>query len=326
MDKGIWKFAERLLPNISVNFRLTLDEGNTRLQEIKGLYFKREDENPTGSVKDRGMAYQISAWLQKLSTSEVENKNFWIRSSPGVVISSSGNAAASAVAYCKLARLKLNVFVSNKISFKKLNRLKAKLPPPSSGQRPVSAESLALKMVPNPVSSAHRYAKEKGLYNLRPSKDEFGSVGYKTIGYELQGQLPKVGSIFFPTSSGTTLLGVGNSFDNTFPQLHTVQTTKTNAIARRFDQDFEPSKTSLASALVAKSVPRKAEVISLINQSEGSGWVVDDKQIKSADKWLKGHGVKTSFEGVAALAGYFKAKDKNFKVKEPVVIMLTGSL
>jgi threonine synthase len=343
MGKGIWQFADRMNPLVEGGFRLNLGEGETRLQEIEGLYFKREDENPTGSVKDRGMAFQISAWMKNRAILPFNKCGL-----NKVVISSSGNAAISAAAYCKLAGIDLNVFVSKKIGIAKLERLL------EGGNLEVHRftnllnertrkSKISIVQTDRPVSAAHRYAQKHGLYNLRPSKDRLASIGYQTIAYELQRQLSDIGSIWFPVSSGTTMIGTANGYKSSIdendiskmftmdqklllPQIHAVQTSKVHSIAKYFDSDFSLSKSSLASALVAKVVHQKNEIIALIDKSEGSGWVVNDKQILLADKWLRSHKIKTSYEGATALAGYFKAKKAGFRIRKPVVIVLTGSL
>ena len=68
---NIWRYAS-FYPPIKKENRLTLGEGWTSEVEIKeitnklsleGLFFKKEYENPTGSQKDRGMAYRLSKAL-----------------------------------------------------------------------------------------------------------------------------------------------------------------------------------------------------------------------------------------------------------------------
>lgn len=298
-QSGIWQFANRLKPYVETKFRLTINEGNTEVQAIDGIYLKREDQNPTGSVKDRGLAYQISALVQQ------GHKKF--------TISSSGNAAISAAAYCELAVAELTVFVSPKIKTNKLKKLKV-------------YKNINIKRSLRAISESTLFAKENNYYNLRPSKDPLGSVGYQTVAYELQKQLPETQAIFFPVSSATTLVGIGEGYKNNLPQLHAVQTTKINPLASEFNKNFIETETSLADALVAKTMPRKKQALNLIKQSNGSGWIVSDKQIKEAHNWLKKRKIKTSYEGAAALAGYFKAKKSNWNFQGPVVILLTGNI
>lgn len=68
----------------------------TNLDLIDGIYYKREDQNPSGSIKDRWLSQKIKPDLE-------------------YVISSSGNAAISAQYYSK----KVTVFISPKTSLEK---------------------------------------------------------------------------------------------------------------------------------------------------------------------------------------------------------------
>ncbi|MGI5826816.1 MAG: pyridoxal-phosphate dependent enzyme, partial [Patescibacteria group bacterium] len=100
--KGIWQYSSYLAP-VPVEYQVSLTEGDTpEILLEEDLILKREDLNPTGSLKDRGMTFLVS-----------------LAGSKGLrdlVLSSSGNAAISAANYCKLAGLNLNVFVSPKIT------------------------------------------------------------------------------------------------------------------------------------------------------------------------------------------------------------------
>jgi threonine synthase len=65
--------------------------------ELENIYLKREDLNPTGSHKDRGLAFEISSHIQ-------DGKDEFI-------ISSSGNAAISAVTLLKNTKNILHIFI-----------------------------------------------------------------------------------------------------------------------------------------------------------------------------------------------------------------------
>src|SRR3990172_419567 len=104
-NQGIWKYTS-LLPPIPLKYQLSLGEGSTGLVKKQGLFFKCEFQNPTGSVKDRGVCFQVA----KLKESGIHR----------ALISSSGNAAISAAAYCRLHGISLKVFVSPKINPHKL--------------------------------------------------------------------------------------------------------------------------------------------------------------------------------------------------------------
>lgn len=276
--------------------------GNTPEVEMGGIIFKREDLNPSGSVKDRGISYQLN-WAKKEGI-----KN--------LILSSSGNAAISACFFGQKLGLELFIFVSPKTDKKKLAIIKK--------------YSFRVFITNRPISDSIKFAKKNNFYHLRPSTDPRGTVGYREIAREIlesQGNQGNrgIGAVFIPVSSGTTLMGVAEGFRKSdfLLQLHIVQTAVVCPLAGKFDKDFVPAKLSLASALVAKYVPKKQEIIQLVKDSGGWGWVVSDEEIVEADGWLKERGVATSFEGAASLAAVWKAKNKGWNLGK-TVCLLTG--
>lgn len=294
---GIWRYHPYYLP-IEENFRLTLGEGGTPEVALEEIVFKREDENPTGSVKDRGMAFQVS-WV-------------WQKGIKAVAISSSGNSAISAAAYCQLAGIRLYAFVSPKINKEKLEKI----------------ESFNVKvfLTPRPVSDAVKFAKEENVFLLRSSISEEALEGYQSLAFELHKNLGRIDDLFLPVSSGTTLAGIAKGYQNLgyLPRFQVVQTTAVHPIADVFDKDYKASLTSLADALVARVTQRKEAVIGLIKESQGCGWVVNDEEIQKACFWLESHNLSTSAEGAASLAAIWKAKKKGVVLGSKIVCLLTG--
>jgi len=295
--KGIWTYNS-LLPDISVKYRLTLDEGHTPLREINSIYFKCEYENPTGSHKDRAMAFQVSRLFEK--------------GIKKAVISSSGNAAISAASYCQLAGIELTVFVSPKIKAKKLNRLE-KL-------------SCQIFSTPKPISSAFRFAQENQAINLKQSADENALFGYMTLAFELIESAADIDAIFIPVSGGAGVCGLIRGYKRAgkkLPAIHVVQTEAVHPLSSIFDKDYIEKETSIADAIVAKYSPLYPEIIENIRESKGFGWVIADSDMVNARKWLLENNLKCSYEGAAALAALWKAKKRGMKYRHPVCI-LTG--
>jgi len=271
--------------------------GNTQEIEIEGIIFKREDENPSGSVKDRGISYQLN-WAKKQGIKDL-------------VISSSGNAAISACYFCQKLELNLSVFVSPKINKKKLEI--------------IHNYPFRVFVSPRAKSDSIKFAKKNNFFHLRASTDPRGKAGYQAVAKEIVANQGQVDSIFIPVSSGTILVGIAEGFKaiGYLPQIHAVQTTAVHAIVRNFNQDFVATKTSLASALVAKYTPCKKQAINLIKESGGFGWIISDQEILAADQWLQEKGIITSFEGGAALAAIWKAKKNNWQLGK-TACLLTG--
>jgi len=294
-NQGIWQFAERL-PELPLPFRLTLGEGNTNLIAKNRVYFKCEYENPTGSIKDRGLCFQIA----KLAENKVRH----------AVISSSGNAAVAAAAYCRLAGIELSVFVSPNIKKGKLAVLK---------------EKADVHIDNRPVSRAHQYALNNNFYNLRQSTDLNAAFGFETVSFEINEAIGKIDDLFLAVSSGTALKGMADGFKKLgyHPRFHAVQTAKIHPLAGQFDNDFIPEKISLADAIVARVLPREKELLNIIRESGGFGWVIPNIDMQKARSALLKIGLDSSFEGAAAYAAVEKAKRKGFPLGKTAVI-LTG--
>jgi threonine synthase len=295
-SKGIWEYQD-FLPYVDKKFKITLGEGNIRISREDNIYFIHEYENPTGSVKDRGICFQMANLLSKgIKTA---------------CISSSGNAAISASRYAEVAGIKLTVFLSPKINKYKLNLIK------TSGSNIV--------MTLKPVSEAIKYSKAKGIFNLRQSMDPYATYGFSTLAFELAEKIKNADAVFFPVSSATTLVGTAMGLEkvNQRIALHAVQTEAVCPIGSVFDKEAVKQKESIADAIVAKYTPRQEEAINYIRKSKGAGWVVSDEQILYADNWLKQKNIICSFEGSMALAGLFKAMVKGYNYMNPVCV-LTG--
>ncbi len=170
---------------------------------------------------------------------------------------------------------------------------------------------------------ASRFAKENTYYNLRPSLNQFGSIGYQTIAFELLIKDEQISDI--PVSSGVNFLGIYQGFKqaNFLPRLHLCQSASICPLAGLYDRDFVPEDSNLASALVAKQSPLKPQIISALDDSKGTGWVVGNDQILAASRFLQEKGIVTSFEGALAYACCQKAKQKE-PLKGKAVCLLTG--
>ncbi len=268
----------------------------TPIVDLGGITFKREDLNPSGSVKDRAMRVQLES-LKK-------------RGGKKAAISSSGNAAISAAFWGKKMDIQITAFVSPKINKKKLSQLK-KIKP-------------AIKSSKKPISDCFKYCRANNAYNLRQSLDPEARKGYAQLGEEIYRQLGIPEAIFFPVSSGATLLGVTDFFKKKgrLPKIFAVQPASHPPLASKFDKDFIPEKEHLTDAIVAKHLPLKKEIISLIKKSGGSGVVVQNNDIIVAAKWLATKKTATCLEGALTLAGFRKI-GKRLRINQPLCL-LTG--
>lgn len=310
--KNIWRYAS-FYPLVKEENRLTLSEGNTSeinmpniAEELgfKELIFKREDMNPNGSHKDRLLAYQISR--AKENGEKI------------LIISSSGNAAVSAAAYCRLAGIRLIVFVSpktDKIKISKMAEYGAKVI--------ISRHALTL---------ADLASKKFEIKNLRPGVDESSYYGLKSVAFEIFEHCGEIDAIFIPTSSASTILAVAEAFNELITigeikkmtAIYAVQTAKIHPIAGQFDKNFISENDSLARGIIAKKIKKEklVKINDAINKTNGGGAVVCNADIIKAHEILKKSNIETGYESAAGFAGAIKMREK-IKGKK-IAVLLTG--
>jgi threonine synthase len=305
---GIWRFASRYRPQLAPEAWLCLGEGGTPAIEIPALtarmglerlVLKREDLNPTGSHKDRGLAFQVAA----LRAADPELA--------GLIISSSGNAALAAAAYAGLAGLKLFALVSPETPPAKLGRLV------HLGARVMlSRQALGI---------AVDLAKQTGMPNLRPSTDPLAVEGFQSIAWELVDEIEPLPAVFSFASSATSFVAMGRAFASAAwqPAMHIVQGAGAQPIAGEFDPERDGiSEQGRLGALGARKTRRLGEAKRIIKSSGGSGWVILDEEAELAAALLAAFGVETSLEGAASLAAAGRAARESGLRR--AVVILTG--
>lgn len=328
---SIWKY-ENLKKNIKEEYQLSLNEGNTPVEKLMvdgcEVLVKREDKNPNQSFKDRSLCYQIAYYVQQ------GRKDF--------VISSSGNAARSAIAYCTLHDVNLTVFVSEKIDDYKFRKLQD------------SNDKIQVIKSKRPKSDAIKFARENSAVNLRGSVDSNAIIGFKTIAYELLEQESDIDAIFICCSSGTSTVGIHKGFNEAgkksffekfipfekCPPLHIVQTSKIHPIAKVLNDEVESTKTCLANAVSDRVAHRKDMVVDVVMDTGGYGWTVGDEELREAkllvQSWnfeptattattaTKPKGIDIEgYNAYVGVAGYLKAVKEGYKFKKPL-ILITG--
>ena len=323
-EKGVWRYAEFYDEFIKLENRLSLNNGKTReieikdinkLLNIKHLYFKREDENEAGSLKDRSLAYQISLAKQN-------NKK-------ELVISTSGNAGIAAAAYCQEAKIKLYIFISPETEKAKIAEMRK--------YNPIIIKSKRAIRLANYLSAKYK------IENLRPSANDFSIEGFKSIAFEIFENLGEVDAIFTFVTSGSSFVGIGRAYQyllknkeiEKMPRLYAVQSGDIFSVAEEFDNSCLSSKHTpslsqegnnffQAGKFGIKNTRRKKEVLGFIKLSGGNGIYVNENEIQKAKNILEKNKIYTSLEGCASFAGVMKASEKNKFDK--VVCVLSGKL
>ncbi|MCK5475106.1 MAG: pyridoxal-phosphate dependent enzyme [Candidatus Pacebacteria bacterium] len=307
--KGIWRYADFYDEFVKQENRLSLDSNESRdsvgakhLQNMKNLYFKREDENKCGSLKERSLAYQVS--LAKQSKKKE------------LVISTSGNAGIAAAAYCQKTGIKLYIFVSPETEKAKIVEMQK--------YNPIIIKSFRAMRLANYLAAKYK------IENLRPSLNNSSIEGFKSIAFEIFEDLGEVDAVFTYVTSGSSFIGIGRAYKyllesseiKKLPKLFTVQSGEIFSIASEFEEIQK--QRSIAGRLGVKNTRRKKEILELIKLSGGSGIYVSDEEIDKAKNILENNNIYTSFEGCASFAGIKTVTEKNKFNK--VVCILSGKL
>lgn len=311
---SIWRFGviEPEIEKIPEEYRITADEGDTPLHHYTSdevqMILKREDLNPTGSHKDRGIAYQIAYHLNEGA------KHF--------VISSSGNSSISAVNLLRNREVQLDLFLPEGLNDSKEARLSKLLN---------GATNIQIHYSKRAKKDAIQFAKSSGGILLRGSTDRTGTIGYRTIAYELHKQSQESTDIFIPTSSGTTLVGIYEGYSrlldrgeiSSMPRIHACQTTKIHTFAKYFDSSFTPTESSIVTSIVDRVGHRKNEVLKALEESNGKGWIVGDDLIQMEFEKLHENQFTLSHESALAVAAA-KSAAEVYEMHRPI-ILATGT-
>lgn len=267
------------------------------------VYFKREDLNPFGSHKGRSIPLMIETYIKK----------GWRI----FAISSSGNAALAAALYIKKYNQKhknkvvLQIFVGEHIETKKLSGLKKLLD-----------KYITLEKCTNPKQTAFQMEKNNEAKNLRQSTDDSALIGYESLATELS-KIKNLSAVFIPTSSGTTAEGLYYGFKKLKlkPQIHIAQTPACHPMVA----GFETGK-SLATAIVDKVAHRKEEISSILKNSHGKGYIINDQQIIAAIKLAKKTSkITLSSNSALSVAALTEALKQKTKFNGAVVCLITGA-
>ena len=308
-EPGVWKYSE-LLP-LQGSSMVTIGEGGTRLVKserlakalgLRNLFIKNETENPTGSFKDRCSTVSISKALEAKAG--------------GVVIASSGNAAASACAYSAQAGIPCYVFVPPETSVGKLVRIDI------FGGRATKVSG----PVDNCLVMAEQVSKKHGWVNVTTNSkaNPYVLEGTKTASYEVSEALQWRSPDFFALPVGLGACFTGHwrglrdlsklGFIDRMPRLIAVQSAGCApfATAIRAGLGVEGVKTwenpkTIASG-IADGYPIDAEgAYKAIRDTNGLVEIVSDDEIIEAQILLaKREGIFAEPTGAVSLAGLIK--------------------
>ena len=293
---GLWRYRG-WLPEADP---VTLGEPRTALADVAGVQgrvvAKVEGGLPTGSFKDRGTAVTVS----------------WLRAGGirGIVVDSSGNAAASFAAYAARAGLNAHLFVPADASPAKLAQARA--------------HGAMITAVPGPRSAAGEAA--RAAVEVSGPDVVYAShlwqaaflAGTATFAYEVYEQLggKAPDTLVAPLGGGTLLLGAdlgfrrlqGAGLIERIPRLVGVQSTACAPLALAFREGLDDVRPVDPGPTIAEGIriarpPRSRQILTAIRQTGGDIVEVTDAEIRDALRRLLGQGLFPEPTSAAAFAG-----------------------
>ncbi|MFK7691347.1 threonine synthase [Paenibacillus sp. HJGM_3] len=323
---SMWRYKE-LLPVLHEQSIVSLGEGGTplirmpRLErelEVRQLFVKREEQNPTGSFKARGFSSTISL-LHEYGVTKV-------------AVPSNGNAASAMAAYAARAGMQAVVLVPRDcpgIIIEECMRF--------------GAFTFQVRGLIHDAGAIIEAGKaEQGWFNAGTLREPGRVEGKKTMGLELAEQLgwrlPDV--IVYPTGGGSGIVGLWKAFrelhelgwlQSELPRLVSVQERGCTPIVdalRNGDTQVQPAPEPVSSSPTGLRVPNPPDgslIASILRRTGGTAVSVTAEQIAEAQRRLGLEGLSSSPEAAATLAGAIQLRAQGWiRPKESVVLFHTA--
>jgi threonine synthase len=305
---------------------VSLGEGGTALVSservaswigLKGpIWLKDESRNPTWSHKDRLNFCIVSTALAA--------------GAPGIAVASTGNHGASAAAYANRAGLRCVVISA-------------------PGAQPVFEyfqHELGTEFVLVPTQerwpALRRIVQETGFMpasNLTRfhTGNPFGPEGYKTIAYELFGQMNGMvpATVVLPTGYGELLFGVTKGFAelkrygliDRVPHILSAEPAVRAPLARAMRSNLAAAEVqgapSLATGIACTVSSYRATAA--LRLAHGNALTFSEETIVAASSVLAHEGMWQEYSGAAAIAALRELIQQGEKIEEPAVAVLTSS-
>lgn len=275
MSKTIWFYSNVYPTKINEDFQLSIGEGDTPLETIEinnyKFFIKREDLNPSGSFKDRSLAFQLSYYYSKGET------NF--------ALSTSGNAGNSLVNFAKkYPFLNVHIFYSTSLSENKRIKLSEIL----NKNQNKTYKNIHIYFSENPKKESINFAKKNNIIHLRPSYDSNAIYGYHSLACELKDI--DSSKIYILSSSGNAILGIANKlldFGKEISQINIIQIPKIHPIVKKLNGNIlineEESEVNCVVDRVANRIP---EILQLANKTKATGKIIYNDDIMYIRKKL----------------------------------------
>jgi threonine synthase len=282
---------------------LSLGEGDTPLIEAPvvanwastsaRVFLKDESRNPTWSHKDRLNLCTVSAAV--------------LSQAPGIIVTSSGNHAASAASYAARANLPCVVFVRPSAA-------------PALRSLIAATGAAVLEVQGDPIPVMKDFAARTGFQavssvTMPHTGHPFGTEGYKTIAYELFLQLGRTlpSAVFVPTGYGELLYGIYKGFwemqhlglTTSLPRLFACEPAARAPLARALEQSLPTTEVEAKPTLqYATGVTWNSyRGVLAVKGSDGKAVRVSDESALEAQRVLGRQGMWQELSAVSGVAG-----------------------
>ncbi len=294
---------------------ISLGEGGTPLLEGKvgdlPVHFKCEQQNPTGSFKDRGAAVLVSC----LAAGGVRH----------VVEDSSGNAGSALAAYTARAGIRAEIYAPATASGPKLAQMRA-----------CGAEVVTVAGPRSAATEAVRQRAEAGVVYASHACQPHELAGVATLAFEIVEQLGDApGSVVSPAGQGSLLLGMHRGFEalrragiiERTPRLVGVQalacapmwaTHRGGAAGLRLVREAE----TLAEGIRILRPVRGEAVMAAVDASGGLWCAVDEDEIREGAEALARQGLYVEPTSAVVWPALLSVGGD---LPQPIVAILTGS-
>jgi threonine synthase len=318
----LWRYRE-LLPVEDWSLRVRLGEGGTPLLPLRRtgpagieLLLKREEGNPTGSFKARGLALAVTRALEL--------------GAPGIQLPSAGNAALAASAYAAAAGLPCRIALPQDTPRTFSDRCRA------YGCEVLRGGETLVE------SAALLREQERGFWDLSTFKEPYRVEGKKTMGLELAEQLgwSLPDWIVYPTGGGTGIVAMAKAFaelrrlgliTGRTSRLVVVQMEGCAPLVEAFAKGAEHAatwaepQTNVWGLRVPKSIADFL-ILRALRESQGTALSVPESSLASLTAKIgRSEGMWIGPEGAAALAATLQLIEEGLIVDgQRVVVFQTG--
>ncbi len=311
--ESLWRYARNLPTG---GEPVTLGEGGTPLLpgRLAGrdVLYKCEQQNPTGSFKDRGASVLVT-WLKEFGAERL-------------VEDSSGNAGIALAAYASRAGIRAQIHLAGEASPAKARLIEA-----------YGAEAVRVPGDRGRAAESARAASGGGVYASHVYQPHF-LQGCKTLAFEIWEATVRrpPRAVALPVGNGSLALGLFLGFRELQmagrldrpPRLLGYQAEGCAPLGRAFREGLDhpapvgPSRTR-AEGIAVADPPRGAEILRAFR--ECSGWIgtVSEEGIARARGALARQGILLEWTSAAAVAGIEEDLGRR-QIEEPIVIVLTA--